>query len=431
VGQLGRLFCYTPRVDHAALPAWTMLPFGALVLGVAVLPAVAPHLWEKRWFQAVLVLVCATPVAAYLLLTGHSHEVLGAARSYAGFVCTLGALFVTAGGVYATGDLEATPRTNTLFILAGSVLASFIGTTGASVLVIRPLLRTNQQRAQTAHLVPFFILAVANAGGLLTPLGDPPLLIGFIEGVPFFWTLRLLPVWVLYVGSISLAFYLFDRRAFARETGAAHVRDRLETRALEVRGKHNLLWLVAIVAVAFLPSPWRELAMVGIALASYFGTRRDVHELNAFSLGPILEVAIVFAGIFACLVPVERALSTAAPALPLKHGWQLFWACGLLSSLLDNAPTYAAFAALARGLGAGGGELVAGVAAPMLAAISAGSVVMGATTYIGNGPNLMVKAIAERAGYPMPSFMRYALFAFLVMLPAHLLMTGALIWLER
>jgi Na+/H+ antiporter NhaD/arsenite permease-like protein len=408
-----------------------MLPFVALVLSIAVLPIVVPHLWERRWFQGLVVLVCAAPVTAYLTAHGHLSGVLHSASSYVTFVSTLGALFVAAGGVYATGDLEATPRTNVAFLLVGSLLATVIGTTGASVLIVRPLLRTNSQREHTAHLVPFFILAVANAGGLLTPLGDPPLLIGFIQGVPFFWTLHLLPVWVLYVGSFAGTLYIVDRRAFAAESAAALALDRREVAPIEVRGTHNLLWLLAIVGAAFLPAVWREAAMLGIGAASYFGTSREVHELNQFSLAPMVEVALIFAGLFACLVPIESGLAASATSLPLRHGWQLFWVSGGLSAVLDNAPTYAAFSALARGLSAGHPHLVAGITPVMLAAISAGSVVMGATTYIGNGPNLIMKAIAERSGYSLPSFTRFAVFAFFTMLPAHLIMTAVFVWMER
>jgi Na+/H+ antiporter NhaD/arsenite permease-like protein len=408
-----------------------MFPFATLVLSIAPLPIFVPHAWEKRWFQAVVVLACSTPVLAFLVLHGRGAEILASASSYASFVSTLGALYVTAGGVYATGDLEATPRTNVIFLLAGSILASVIGTTGASVLVIRPLLRTNSQREHNAHLVPFFILAVANAGGLLTPLGDPPLLIGFIQGVPFFWTLRLLPVWFLYIGLFAVLFYVADRRAFRLETAAAIARDRTEIAPLQVRGGHNLLWLGGIVGAAFLPLGFREAAMLGIGAASYFGTSRELHKLNDFSFGPILEVALLFAGLFACLVPIESGLADSASKLPLRHGWQLFWGSGALSAVLDNAPTYAAFAALARGLSVGKDHLVSGMTPAMLTAISAGSVVMGATTYIGNGPNLMIKAIAERSGYSLPSFVRFAFFAFFTMLPAHLIMTFAFNWLER
>jgi Na+/H+ antiporter NhaD/arsenite permease-like protein len=200
---------------------------------------------------------------------------------------------------------------------------------------------------------------------------------------------------------------------------------------MSIKGKRNLAWLGAIVIAAFLPEGWRELGLVGIGLCSYFGTPRELHKLNNFSFAPIIEVALLFVGLFVCLVPIEIMLGYLAPQLPIQHSYQLFWGSGLLSAVLDNAPTYAAFAALAKGLSHGQPHLVAGITPLKLMAVSAGSVVMGATTYIGNGPNLMVKSIAERAGVSMPSFVRYAIFAFFVMLPAHLIVTVSLIALER
>jgi Na+/H+ antiporter NhaD/arsenite permease-like protein len=408
-----------------------MLPFPVLVLSMAALPLLAPHVWEQRWFQALIVAACSLPVLVYLVSNGHGAEALRTGSSYLTFIATLGALFVTAGGVYVTGDLEATPKTNVFWLGLGAVLASVIGTTGASMLLIRPLLRINSEREHTEHLVPFFILVVANVGGLLTPLGDPPLLVGFIGGVPFFWTLRLFPVWLLYVGSFLITFYVVDRRAHARESPKALARDRTRIEPVRVRGARNIAWLLAIVPAAFLPVGWREAAMLTIAAGSYLTTPAGVHELNALSFAPIVEVALLFAGLFACLVPIESGLAAYAPSLPIRQSWQLFWVSGLLSAVLDNAPTYAAFTALARGLSEGAAHLVAGVEPLKLAAISAGSVVMGATTYIGNGPNLMVKAIAERSGHRLPSFVRYFLFAFAMMLPAHAILTLAFVLLER
>jgi Na+/H+ antiporter NhaD/arsenite permease-like protein len=397
---------------------------------MAVLPAWLPKHWEQRKFQALVVSFCAAPLVLQALLMGEGFRLLHVASGYGTFIATLAALFVTAGGVYATGDLEATPKTNVLFLLGGSLLASLIGTTGASVLVIRPLLRTNSQRSHTEHLVPFFILSVANAGGILTPLGDPPLLVGFANGVPFAWTLRLLPIWLLYVGSFALGLYWFDRRAYALENAHSLRRDHSERRPLEVQGTFNLALLLGIVGAAFLPAGLRELAMLSIAGLSYLLTSRAVHERNHFSFGPIVELALLFAGLFICLIPIELTLASSAHLFPLTSAWHLFWGAGVFSALLDNAPTYAAFAALARGLSDGEPNLVAGIAPLKLAAISAGSVVMGATTYIGNGPNLMLKAIAERAGVRLPSFVRFAVFAFLAMLPAHLLVSIAFAWLE-
>jgi Na+/H+ antiporter NhaD/arsenite permease-like protein len=407
------------------------LPFGALVLSMASLPMIVPHFWEKRAFQALVVALCTVPVVYFLNQHGLGHEVARSLGGYATFICTLGALYIAAGGVYASADLRATPAVNVGFLIVGSLLASIIGTTGASVLVIRPLLRTNSQRRNKGHLIPFFILAVANAGGLLTPLGDPPLLVGFVGGVPFFWTLRLLPIWLLYVLMFALFLFLVDRRAYAREPKEALLRDETEQVPFEIRGKRNLALLGAIVGAAFLPPVWRELGLVCIGLYSYYGTPRELHKLNSFTMGPILEVALLFVGLFVCLVPIEIMLGYLAPTLPFQHSYQLFWGSGLLSAVLDNAPTYAAFAALAKGLSHGRPDLVAGVTPLMLIAVSAGSVVMGATTYIGNGPNLIVKSIAERAGITMPSFVRYAIFAFFAMLPAHIIVTLSLIALER
>ena len=408
-----------------------MVPFPALVFAIAVLPIAAPRAWERRSFQAFIVALCAVPVLIHFIAAGELAQAGEATRSYVSFVTTLGALYVTSGGVQLSGDLEAKPLTNVGLVMLGAVLASFVGTTGASMLLIRPLLWTNRQREHRAHLVPFFIIAVANAGGLLTPLGDPPLLVGYIGGVPFFWTLRLFPAWVLYVGSTLLALYFVDRRAYARESAPALARNVAERAPLTLRGKRNVAFMAAVVPAALLPSGAREVAMVAIAVGSLALTPRSLHKANGFTFGPIIDVAIIFAGLFMCLGPIEIALARAAPWLPLHEGWQLFWASGLLSSVLDNAPTYTAFAALARGVSLPGADLVAGISAVKLAAVSIGSVVMGATTYIGNGPNLMVKAIAERENFPTPGFFRYALFAFAVMIPAHIVMTLVLVLLDR
>ncbi|MEI9935987.1 MAG: sodium:proton antiporter [Pseudomonadota bacterium] len=418
-------------MPHADFPLWTLLPFPALVLAIAIFPIVIPHLWERRSVQVAAVALCTLPVALYELRFGHVEQLVQGSKGYLAFVITLGALFTTSGGIHLQGDIEATPRNNLLFLLCGALLASLIGTTGASMLLIRPLLRTNHQREHRGHLVPFFILVVANAGGLLLPLGDPPLLVGYIMGVPFFWTLRLFPVWLLYVGSILIAFYLQDVRAYARETRQALAQDRRELEPLSLRGLRNLLFLLAIVPAALLPEGFREAALLSIALLSFFTTPKAVHDANGFGFGPIIEVAIVFCGLFLCLGPIEVSLGQAAPHFPMQEAWQLFWGSGALSSVLDNAPTYTAFAALARGLAHRSTELVAGIDPIKLAAISAGSVVMGATTYIGNGPNLMVKAVAERERYRMPSFGRYFVFAFTTMLPAHLIVTAVLCWLDR
>ena len=418
-------------MSSEGLPAWTMVPFPALVLAIAVLPIAVPRLWERRSFQCLVVAACALPIVGYSVVAGRLPTLVGATTSYLSFVTTLGALYITSGSVQLLGDIEATPSTNVALVTAGAVLASFVGTTGASMLMIRPLLWTNRQREHRAHLVPLFIIAVANAGGLLTPLGDPPLLVGYISGVPFFWTLRLFPAWLLYVGSAVATLYWVDKRAYARESPEALVRDRSEVVPLGLKGKRNVALMFAVVPAALLPLGLREVAMVAIASASLIVTHRSLRKDTGFSFGPIIDVSVIFAGLFVCLDPIEGALAHAAPWLPMRSGWQLFWASGLLSSVLDNAPTYTAFAALARGVSLPGPDLVAGISAMKLAAVSIGSVVMGATTYIGNGPNLMVKAIAEAEKFPTPGFFRYAVFAFVVMLPAHVIMTLVFAMFDR
>jgi Na+/H+ antiporter NhaD/arsenite permease-like protein len=416
-------------VPTEPLPAWSMVPLPALVLAIAVLPVAAPRAWERRAVQGLVVAVCAIPVLVLLVASERLHDLADATRSYLSFVATLGALYVTSGGIHVSGDIEGTPSTNVALLLTGSALASLVGTTGASMLMIRPVLRANRRRQNREHLVPFFLLAVANAGGLLTPLGDPPLLAGYIAGVPFFWTLRLLPAWILYVGWAALALYAVDRRAFGREPATAT--DEAHVAPIAIAGGRNLALMLAIVPAALLPFGLREGVMVAITVASLALTPRAVHQANGFALAPILDVALVFAGIFATLGPIDAALAAAAPSFPITKSWQLFWASGLVSSVLDNVPAYKAFAAVARGLSTGGADLVAGTAPLKLAAVSLGSVVMGATTYLGNGPNLIVRAIAERDGFRTPSFFRYAAFAFAMLLPAHLLTTLALVLLER
>jgi Na+/H+ antiporter NhaD/arsenite permease-like protein len=407
-----------------------MVPFAVLVLGIASFPLVIPNYWGRHEVQVGVALLCALPVVGFLWKEGHLAHLQEAATSYLSFVITIGALYVTASGIFVAGDIEARPRTNLAFLMAGAVLASFIGTTGASMLLIRPVLRTNRQRVFRNHIAPFFILIVANAGGLLTPLGDPPLLLGYFEGVPFLWTLRLFPYWLAYVGVILIVFWVVESRAYAKESAASKARDTAEVAPLSIKGVRNVPLLALLVLAVLLPAGIREVIIAAIAVTSYFSTPKAIHEGNGFTMGPIIEVAILFAGLFACLAPLEYNLGHMASSLPLHHAWQVFWGSGILSSVLDNAPTYAAFTALARGL-SHGPDLVAGVHPLMLAAVSVGSVVMGATTYIGNGPNLMVKAIAERAGYVMPSFGRYAFFAIAILFPIHAVTTLAFILLER
>lgn len=401
-------------------PLVAVLPFALVLAGIAILPLAAPKFWDHHRNKALFSALLALPVAAWLLMR-QPGLLLHAAHEYVSFLCLLGSLFVVAGGVHVSGDLRASPRTNTAILGIGAVLASLLGTTGASMLLIRLLLRTNSERRHTAHIPFFFILIVSNAGGLLTPLGDPPLFLGFLRGVPFTWTLRLFPIWLLAVGYLLAVFYWMDRRAYARETVADLAKDVSQYQPVKVWGRLNLVWLAVIVLSVFLPSPVREGAMVGSAVASLLVGDKRARTMNAFTFGPIVEVAILFAGIFVTMTPALVLLEERGPALGLVAPWHFFLVSGALSSVLDNAPTYLTFLTAAQSTAASLGLAVDVVSVPasLLAAVSAGSVLMGANTYIGNGPNFMVKSLAESSGYKMPSFGRYAVAAVLILSPVY------------
>jgi len=357
-----------------------------------------------------------------LYLQHNPTALVHAGVDYVSFLILLGSLFVISGGILVTGDIEATPRVNTVFLAIGAVLANFIGTTGASMLLIRPLLSTNQERKRVAHTVVFFIFVVSNVGGLLTPLGDPPLFLGYLRGVPFTWTLRLLPHWLLVNALLLVVYYFWDTREHARETAQAIARDEAEIQPIRVAGKRNLLLLLGVVAsVAWLHAPWREIVMVALAAVSLWGTPKPVREANRFTFQAILEVAALFLGIFLTMLPALDILHARGASLGLTEPWHFFWAAGSLSSFLDNAPTYLTFLAVAQSLGRA--PEVVGVPHDLLAAISAGAVFMGANTYIGNGPNFMVRAIAEERGVKMPSFGGYMLYSGAVLIPCFVLVT--------
>jgi Na+/H+ antiporter NhaD/arsenite permease-like protein len=398
-----------------------VLPFALLLLGLALLPLFAAHFWESNLRKLGACTALALPVA-WLYATKRPAALVHALEDYVSFIVLLGTLFVISGGVFLEGDLPATPRVNAAFLGGGALLASFVGTTGASMLLIRPLLQTNRERRHVTHTVVFFIFLVSNIGGCLTPLGDPPLFLGYLAGVPFAWTLRLFVPWLVTVGLVLLAYFVWDTRAYALETRADRREDRLVVRPLRLAGKTNLVLLGGVLLVAaFLQSPWRELAMVALAVVSLVATPRDLREANHFSFAPIVEVAVVFAGIFVTMLPALDLLRTRGGELGVREPWQFFWATGALSSFLDNAPTYLTFLALAQGQGLP--PEVVGVPHAILAAISLGAVFMGANTYIGNGPNFMVRSIAEARGVRMPSFGGYMLYSGAILLPVFVVVT--------
>jgi Na+/H+ antiporter NhaD/arsenite permease-like protein len=329
---------------------------------------------------------------------------------------------VIAGGILLRGDLEATPLVNTAFLATGTAVASVVGTTGASMLLIRPLLQTNQERTRVRHTVVFFIFLVSNIGGMLTPLGDPPLFLGYLQGVPFTWTLRLWPQWLVMSVALLGLYYLLDSRHHAHESTASLRRDRTRIEPLRISGGLNALWLAGVVAaVAFLGAPLREAAIVALAAVSLWRTPQEIRRANRFTSYPMVEVAVLFLGIFLTMIPALELLHERGGELGVRAPWQFFWATGTLSSFLDNAPTYLTFLALAQGMGMP--AEVVGVPHLILAAISVGAVAMGANTYIGNAPNFMVKAIAEEAGVRMPSFFGYMAYSGGVLLPLFLLVT--------
>lgn len=414
---------------------WGLVPFAAMLGVIATFPLIpaTAHLWERHTVQLGIALALGVPVALWMVLAGEPSAVSHALVEYTQFIVLLLSLFVVSGGIHLAGDVPAHPRTNTTFLAVGAVLASLIGTTGAAMLLIRPLLNTNAERRHRVHTVVFAILIVANCGGLLTPLGDPPLFLGFLRGVPFTWTLQLLPQWLFVNGLLLVTYYLLDQRRYAQESPQAIAADEARVTRLRLQGSVNFGYLVAIVtAVAFVPSvdlhaiesghapfaawvPWRELVMLtaaGLSLRTGDPVARYQH--NGFTWGPIREVAALFAGIFLTMIPALRYLAQVAPNLPLNE-ISFFVFSGGLSSVLDNAPTYVTFFEMARELP--GDPRVAGVPEAYLVAISLGSVFCGAVTYIGNGPNFMVKAVAEHGGVAMPSFGGYVVWSLRYLVP--------------
>jgi Na+/H+ antiporter NhaD/arsenite permease-like protein len=398
-----------------------MAPFVLMLLVIAFFPLWLPHWWESNRNKLLVSVALGAPVLV-LYLARRPDALVHTAADYVSFIILLAGLYVIAGGILLRGDLEATPLVNTAFLATGTAVASVVGTTGASMLLIRPLLQTNQERTRVRHTVVFFIFLVSNIGGMLTPLGDPPLFLGYLQGVPFTWTLRLWPQWLVMSVALLGLYYLLDSRHHAHESTASLRRDRTRIEPLRISGGLNALWLAGVVAaVAFLGAPLREAAIVALAAVSLWRTPQEIRRANRFTSYPMVEVAVLFLGIFLTMIPALELLHERGSELGVRAPWQFFWATGVLSSFLDNAPTYLTFLALAQGMGMP--AEVVGVPHLILTAISVGAVAMGANTYIGNAPNFMVKAIAEEAGVRMPSFVGYMAYSGGVLLPLFLLVT--------
>jgi Na+/H+ antiporter NhaD/arsenite permease-like protein len=387
---------------------WMILPFGLLLAGIALAPLFAPTLWLKHYAKFAFTLGGLT-LTYYLGVLHAPAPVRHAAVDYLGFIALIGSLYVVAGGIHISVKGEATPLANVLFLLTGAILANVLGTTGASMLLIRPWLRMNKYRV-TAHHVVFFIFIVANVGGCLTPIGDPPLLLGFFRGVPFFWVIQhCWPMWLLAVGLLLGIFFVVDTANFRRAPKA--VRDAETTHETwRVEGWHNVVFLGVILGAVFLDTPpfAREALMLAAALGSWFTTKQHIHEANHFHFHPLLEVAILFVGIFATMIPALQWLEQHADKFGAATPTFFYWACGSLSSVLDNAPTYLSFFSVLVGAAHDGdvANLLATRAAD-ITAISLGAVFFGAATYIGNGPNFMVKAIADAQKVRTPGFLGY------------------------
>jgi len=452
--------------DHAAsstAPAIaSVVPFVLLLVAIAVFPLVPSiaHWWEHNANRLLVAcLLGAVTLGYYLFVHDHpvdlhfpAHAVTEPAAAgpswglvgtvlvnallaeYVPFIALLFALYSVTGGVRIEGDLEATPTVNAGFLATGGLLASFIGTTGAAMLLVRPLLETNRERRNVAHTLVFFIFVVCNCGGCLLPIGDPPLFLGYLQGVDFFWTLSLWKPWLLTNGLLVAMFWAWDTfLAYPAESGRDIARDRSQIRPLSIRGllPNAPLLLGVIAAVALLdPSkplpgtdwhPWvflRETVLAGIVLLSLALGSDEIRRRNGFTYGAILEVAALFLGIFVCMQPALAILDERGASLGIESARAFFWITGALSAVLDNAPTYLVFFNTAKAIGTdAGATTMAGVEVSRLAGVSLGAVFLGAMTYIGNGPTFMVKAIAENAGVRMPSFFGYLAYSCGILLP--------------
>ena len=445
--------------DGAQLTAIWGVPFAGILLSIALMPLLTPHFWHHHYgkvaaaWSLAFLLPFAAVFGAGVAGVNLVHALLA---EYIPFIILLTALFTVSGGIFIRGNLHGSPGLNTAILAIGAVLASFMGTTGASMLLIRPLIRANDNRKHVAHVVVFFIFIVSNAGGSLTPLGDPPLFLGFLKGVDFFWTLKhIFPESLFLIGSLLAIFYALDSWFYHRREELLPVDPTPDSRQIGFDGRINFALLGGVVALVLMSGVWkspvsfniagtevglpgvlRDLGLVLITWLSLKWTPAQVHADNQFGWGPMVEVAKLFAGIFLTIIPVIAMLKagTNGPfgavvsAVTKPDGspdvMMYFWITGVLSSFLDNAPTYLVFFNTAGG----DPQLLMTTLAPTLAAISAGAVFMGANSYIGNAPNLMVKAIAEDRGVKMPSFFGYMLWSGGILVPLFVVMS--FIWFK-
>ncbi len=442
------------------IPFWSGIPFVLLLACIAILPLIKKK-WWARFYPAVSIGLAAVTVLFYIVFLHRIRPIAESGLDYVSFIALIGSLYVIAGGIHIRLRGRSRPLTNVIFLAIGALVANFVGTTGASIIMIRPFIRVNKYRIKAYHII-FFIFIVSNVGGALTPIGDPPLFVGYLKGIPFFWPVEnLWYIWLIAVAAILIVFYVIDRREFSKlNKGQREFAEEIGEEG-QVEGLHNILFLVVVLAAVFVQRPLfiREAIMVAAAAGSYFTTHSDIHKRNDFDFVPIKEVAILFAGIFVTMVPALEWIAQNAAALGLRSAGQYYWTTGALSSVLDNTPTYLNFLSAATGMFVNNGVLhdltalvrnqgqvsSAMAAAPglrsiialtmdyhpgvissgtaaagkfatdyllatrgiIVQAISVGAVFFGAMTYIGNGPNFMVRSIAEQAGVRTPSFVSY------------------------
>ncbi len=422
-----------------SMPLWLSLPFVAMLLFIAIGPLFFHHWWEENINKLKISLILGIPLAILLIVRGLHHELIHQMLfDYVPFIILLGALFVITGGIHLKGDIEAKPTINTLFLAIGAVLASFMGTTGAAMLLIRPVIKTNSERKFKVHTILFFIAIVANAGGMLTPLGDPPLFLLYLRGAPFSWFFGLVGPWFFANAVLLIIYFIVDSYYHKKESVTAIIEDRTHIEPIRLKGNLNFVFLIGVVlAVAFLNQQYihaihdnpylgfmREGVILLMAILSLVFTNNNMrYKENKFTWGPIVEVAYLFLGIFITMVPALLYLRENAHSFGLSTPTHFYYATGALSAFLDNAPTAVSFHNLALGMvdQFGAATLVAGIPEVLLKAISLGAVFFGAMTYIGNGPNFMVKAIAEENKIEMPSFFGYMVkFSLVVLLPVYI-----------
>ncbi len=433
------------------MPWWAMIPFVLMLLMIAVGPLIFEHWWENNNHKLIISLVLSVPIVIYLVKNGMYHELEHTIlNDYVPFIVLLLTLFVITGGIHISGDIKAKPWINTSFLGLGWILASFMGTTGAAMLLIRPLITTNQQREYKVHTILFFIALVANCGGVLTPLGDPPLFMLYLRGASFTWFFGLWKEWLFTGALLMVIYYCTDCYFYKKEHWTALSADAREHGKLKLGGRVNFIYLlcvmatVAFVNTSFIPAmatkdaPFclahlREIILLVLMGLSLYTTKKKVrYELNKYTWAPIIEVAYLFLGIFITMIPALHYLGNLASTggLPITDTWHFYYSTGALSSFLDNTPTAVAFHSMAANLSpdilaANFGDWapgVAGIPEILLSAISLGAVFFGAMTYIGNGPNFMVKAIAEESGIKMPSFFGYMIkFSLVVLLPVYII----------